>query len=65
MIFRILILLAELKGGCLHGVRYRKNDDCTETIAAVNPIMKRFLEGPVTDDIGKMAKIQLFYVGFG
>ena len=21
--------------------------------------------GPVTDDIGKMAKIQLFYVGFG
>lgn len=29
-----------------------KNDDCTETIAAVNPIMKRFLEG-ILNEMGQ------------
>ena len=31
----------------------------------MNSVGVQSLRRPVTDDIGKMAKIQLFYVGFG
>ena len=39
-----------------------KNDDCTETIAAVNPIMKRFLEGILNEMGQNLTSLDYFVV---